>query len=189
MRVVVRARLLFGDADLAEHFILLDARLIICRSKFRRRSSIVMFSCLSAALNCSSVSILFSFLMLSTAVLNCSSLSLYRAPAALHDEHLVHASTMSCGVMSFSALRSCALFGSLFEIDLLPLLTEHRDLPRFQLGFREDLAVHLHENLLDDLGARTTAAATSVQRDGGRRQARRDRIVARAVLIAGSPAM
>ena len=38
------------------------------------------------------------------------------------------------------------------EIDLLAALPEHRDLALLEVGLREDFAVHLHENLLEDLG-------------------------------------
>ena len=52
-----------------------------------------------------------------------------------------------------SAFRSCSSFGSRLEIDLLALLAQRRDLPRLEIGLGEDLAVHLDQHLLDDLGA------------------------------------
>ena len=40
------------------------------------------------------------------------------------------------------------------QIDLLAHLPQRRDLPLLEIGLGEDLAVHLDEDLLDDLGPR-----------------------------------
>ena len=64
---------------------------------------------------------------------------------------------MSCGVTSSSILRSCCVVAVAFQIDLLTHLPERGDLALLEIGLGEDLAVHLDEDLLDDLGAGATA--------------------------------
>ena len=62
---------------------------------------------------------------------------------------------MMCGVISSSIFRSSALFGSALEVDLLALrLAQPGDLALLEVRLGEDLAVHLHQDLLDDLGSR-----------------------------------
>ena len=70
---------------------------------------------------------------------------------------------MSCGVISSSALRSCCVARVVLQVELLAALAQRRDLPRLEVGLGEDLAVHLDQDLLDDLGAQRRRRATSAR--------------------------
>ena len=121
-----------------------------------------MFSCLSAAWNCSSVSILFSFLMLSRMLLNCSSLErVAELLAALHEQQLVDGVDHDLRRDLVERLPQLRVGRIALQIDLLARLPQRRDLALLELGLGEDLAVHLHEDLLDDLGAAPATARSA----------------------------
>ena len=114
-----------------------------------------MFSCLRAACSCSSFSILFCVLRLSSTLLNCSSRELVaELLAALHHQHFVDGADQQAGrdfVERFAQLGA-ALVGR--QVDGLAFLAQRLHLPGFKIALGQDLAIHLHEHLLDDLGAR-----------------------------------
>ena len=56
--------------------------------------------------------------------------------------------TRICGVISASAFFSCSSFFSTSGLTLL--LPQRGDLPLLELALGDDVAVHLHEHLLDD---------------------------------------
>ena len=129
-----------------------------------------MFSDLSAAWNCSSVSILFSLRMLSTTLLNCCvAQRVAELLAALHDEHLVDRVDHDLRRDLVERLAELGVVRVALQVDRLPLLAERGNLTLFEIGLGEDLAVHLHENLLDDLAARSAATASQDQGDGQQR--------------------
>ena len=74
--------------------------------------------------------------------------------AALHDDHLVDDVDHDLR-RDFVQRLAQLLVGRIgLEIDLLPALPQHLDLPLLEIGLGEYLAVHFDENLLDDFGAR-----------------------------------
>ena len=73
--------------------------------------------------------------------------------AALDQEHLVHGAHEQTRRDLVQRLAQLGVAFFRGEVDVLPLLTQGLDLPRFEVSLGEDLAVHLHQNLLDDLGA------------------------------------
>ena len=126
-----------------------------------------MFSALSAAWNCSSVSILFSLLMLSTTPLNCVVAELVAELfAALDEQHLVDRVDHDLRRDLVERLAQLDVVGIALQVDLLALLAQRGDLALLEIGLGEDLAVHLHENLLDDFAAG--------RGDRGQDQTRRD---------------
>ena len=66
---------------------------------------------------------------------------------------------MSRGVISSSTFRSCALDGSLFRSTCWPICRSAATCRCFEIALGEDLAVHLHQDLLDDFGAQAMASA------------------------------
>ena len=79
------------------------------------------------------------------------------------------ASTRSCGVTSASAFFSSSSFFSDLRLDLAPASAARMrgDLPLLELGLREDVAVHLHEHLLDDLAPRIGRRRSARDEDDG----------------------
>jgi hypothetical protein len=122
-----------------------------------------MPSCFNAACSASSDSILFSFLMFSTMLLKRHRVA--ELLAALDHQHLVDG-VDDDGGRHFG--KGCPQRGVAIGPQVGILLAQRRDLARFELGLGDDLAVHLHQDLLDDVhlpfdsrgsgGAKTTLA-------------------------------
>ena len=134
VRVVVPPRFLVRHRDLARA---LRSAAPATRSSgcsmFRRRSASVMFSCLSAAWNCSSLSILLSFLMLSRIALELLvGQPVAELVAALHDQHLVDDvdDQLRRDLVEHPAELRVRWVGR--RIDLLAHLPERRDLARLR---------------------------------------------------------
>ena len=74
------------------------------------------------------------------------------------------------GVISIEHLPKLLRRSVALQVDLLTLqFPEPRNLPILEVGFREDLAVHFDEDLLDDFGARAATAGRRQCQRGGRR--------------------
>ena len=166
MRVVIGARFLFGHRHLVHDLVLLDPLPDHLRSQIPAQIGQRQPSCLSAASKC----FLVLELVLGPDVLEDGrelrvAEGVAELLAALHDEHLVHASTRMAGVISIEHLSKLRVVRVALQIDLLTLhVAEPGDLPIFEVGFREDLAVHFDEDLLDDFAAQRRGACTEQPR-------------------------
>ena len=173
MRIVVGARFLFGHRDLVHDLVLLD--LLPDHLSFQVLPQIGQRQALlfEGGLEC--------FLAFEL-VLGLDALEDGREPrvgegvtellAALHDEHLVQRLDQKGGRDLIEHLSKLRVVRVALQVDLLTLhFPEPRNLPVLQVGFREDLAVHLDEDLFDDFRARRAPCDRQSDR-GGRRLGR-----------------
>ena len=155
VRVVVLARLFFRHADPPEHLVLLHARhdhlLFQIPPQIGHRHVFLLESGLELFVRFELVFLLDVVedgLELLVAELVAELL------ASLHDEHLIDGVDHDLRRDFVERLAELLVALVAFQIDLLAALPQRRNLQLLEVGFREDLAVHLHQNLLDDLGPR-----------------------------------
>src|SRR5439155_19238498 len=74
--------------------------------------------------------------------------------AALYDEHVVDDVDNELRRDLVERLPELRVGLLALEVDLLTTLTQRLDLYVFEIGLGEDLAVHLDEDLFDDVGAK-----------------------------------
>ena len=167
VRVVIGARLVVGHRDLVHDFVLLDALPdhlafqvlpeIGHRQPFLFEGGLELFLGLELVLSSDVVE---HALELRVAQ------GVAELLAALHDEHLVDRVHEDLRRDFVERLPELVVVRVALEVDLLALqLAQPGDLALLEVRLREDLAVHLHENLLDDFGARATARENQDERE------------------------
>ena len=155
VRVVVLVRLFFGHRHAAEDFDLLDVRIehlpLHIPSQVRHRHALLLEGGLQLL-------VVLDFVLRLEIVQHAFELVVGELVAellaALDQQHFVHRAHQQAGrdLVQRLAQLGVALFRR--EVDGLPLRAQGLYLAGFEIGLGQDLAVHFHENLFDDLGTR-----------------------------------
>jgi hypothetical protein len=154
VRIVVAARFVLGDADLPHHLVLLhaldDDRLLEIAAQIGHRHVLGLQRRLELLLG---LDLVFLLDVLDDALELIVADAVAELLAALQQQHLVDDVDDQLRRDLVERLAKLGVGRRALQVDLLPLLAQDADLTLLELALREDLAVHLDEDLLEDFGA------------------------------------
>ncbi len=169
MRIVIGTRLFLGHRDLVDDLVLLNALPdhlllqvfpeIVERQPFLFQRRLELRFVLELVLRANIVEHLLELRVAKRVA---------QLLPALDDEHLVHRFDQRNRRDLVERFPKLYVVWIVLEIDPLPLrFAQPRDLPVFEIGLREDLAIDLDEDLLDDFGPRNRAGAEDAEKKEG----------------------
>ena len=158
MRLVVLLRLVVGDADFPQHFVLLytlkDHRALEIPAQVGHRHALGLE-------RGQKLLVVLDLVFLADVVDDLLELLFAQLVAklfpALDDDHFVDRLDHDLRRDFVERLAQLLVRGIALEVELLAFLPQRRHLALFEIALGEDFAVHLHEDLLDDFRARRHA--------------------------------